>query len=63
MAQYQQDALMRQLETSHNAWALYQKLALMRRVGDAVSQETVDDARAFAREVKTDLLRMLGLPA
>lgn len=60
MTQYQQ-ALMHQLETSHNAWALYKKLVLLHGTGH-VGQETVDQARDFARQVKVDLLKMLGLP-
>jgi len=58
---HDQQALMAQLRTSHDAWALFKKLQLLHSTGH-VGQETVDQARDFARQVKVDLLKMLGLP-
>jgi len=51
------------LRISHDAWALYKKMQLLHRLEAGTTAEQVEDARAFAREVKTELLSRLGLQA
>jgi hypothetical protein len=49
------------LRTSHDAWALFKKMQLLHRLEAGTTAEQVEDARAFAREVKAALLLRLGL--